>query len=29
MYLAILRDKFGQIPIRDFATVEMQDYIGK
>jgi hypothetical protein len=27
MYLTILRDKLGHIPIRDFGTVEMQDYL--
>ena len=27
MYLKILVDKLGHIPIRDFATVEMQDYL--
>jgi hypothetical protein len=27
MYLKTLRDKLGHIPIRDFATVEMQDYL--
>jgi hypothetical protein len=27
MYLKVLRDKLGHIPIRDFGTVEMQDYL--
>lgn len=27
MYLKILREKLGSIPIRDFGTVEMQDYL--
>ena len=27
MYLTILREKLGHIPIRDFGTVEMQDYL--
>jgi integrase len=27
MYLKILRDKLGHVPIRDFGTVEMQDYL--
>jgi hypothetical protein len=27
MYLTILRDKLGHIPIRDFGTVEMQDHL--
>jgi hypothetical protein len=26
-YLKIIREKLGHIPIRDFATVEMQDYL--
>lgn len=27
MYLGILRTKLGHIPVREFATVEMQDYL--
>jgi integrase len=27
MYLKVLRDKLGRLPIQDFGTVEMQDYL--